>query len=79
MRNVDTRWNEHNIPSEKSNPSKHLNNNITHHFNWSVICNVVVENFTRKILEAYFVALLKPTLNDQNESDLLYFFKNGIT
>ena len=28
VRNMETRWNERNMPSEKLNPSKHLNNNI---------------------------------------------------
>ena len=79
VRNKETRWKEHNMPSKKSNPSKHLSRNITHHFSWSVISNVPVKKFTRKVLEAYFIALLKPTLNDQTESGLLHLFKNGIT
>ena len=79
IRNVEIRWNKHNMPSEKSNPSKHSNNNITHHFSWSVFCNPPVKMFTCKSLEAYFIMLLKPTLNDQIESDLLDLFKNGIT
>ena len=79
IRNVETRWNEHNISSEKPNPSNHLNSNITNHFSWSVICNAPVKKMTRKILEACFIALFNPTLNDQIESDLLHLFKNGIT
>ena len=79
IRNVETTWNEHNMPSEKSNPSKHLISNITHYFSWSVICNTPIKKLTCKILEAYFIALLKPTLNDQIESDLLHLFKNEIT
>ena len=78
-RNVETRLNKHNMPSEKLNPSNHLNSNITHLFSWSVICNTPVKKLIRKILETYFIALLKPTLNDQVESDLLHLFKNGIT
>ena len=70
IRHVETRWNEQKIPSEKSNPSKHMNSNITRHFSWSVIFNAPVKKLTRKILEVYFIALLKPTLNDQIESDL---------
>ena len=79
VRNVGTRWNIHNIPSEKSNPSKHLNSNITHHLSWSVICNAPAKKMTRKILEAYFITLSKPTLNDQIDSDLLHLFNDGIT
>ena len=30
--NVDTNWNKHNMPSEKLNPSKHLNSKMKHHF-----------------------------------------------
>ena len=56
----ETRWNEHYMPSEKWNPSKHLHNNITHHFNRSVIGNAPVKKLPRKILEVYFIALLKP-------------------
>ena len=45
--------------TEKSNLSKHLNSNITHNFSWSV------KNFSRKMLKAYFIVLLKPTTNDR--------------
>ena len=63
IRNVETRWNEQNMPSEKSSPFD-CNSDITHHFSRSVICKSGDKNFTRKILEAYFIGLLKPTLND---------------
>ena len=75
IRNVETRWNKYNMPSEKLNHSKHLNSSITRHFSWSVICNGLVKKLTRKILEPYVIALLKRTLNDQIESDLLHLFK----
>ena len=78
VRNVDSRWNKHNMQSEKLNPSKHLNSNITHHFSWSVICNAPVKKFTCKILEANFISLLKPTFTDQIEPDLFHLFKNEI-
>ena len=42
----ETRWNEHYMPSEKWNPS--------------VIGNAPVKKLPRKILEVYFIALLKP-------------------
>ena len=73
-RNVETRWNERNMPSVKSNPSKHLNSNITHHF-----FKVPVKKLTCETLDVYFITLLKPTLNDLIESDLLHLFENGIT
>ena len=79
IRNLESRWNQHNMSSEQSYPSKQLNGDITHHFSWSSICRTPVKNFKRKILQAFFITLLKPTLNDPIESDLLHLFKNGIT
>ena len=78
-RNVEIRWMEHNTPSDKSNPAKHLNDNIDHSFTWKVICNAPNRKPARKILEAYFIATMKPNLNDKIDSDLLRLFRNGIT
>ena len=39
IRNVEVRWNEHNNPIKKSNPSKHIKDNLDHAFNWSVLTN----------------------------------------
>ena len=30
---------EHNTLSDKSNPAKHLRDNIDHSFTWKIICN----------------------------------------
>ena len=79
IRNVKTRWKEHNTPSDKSNPSKHSNGYLDNTFTWSIICNVPTNKFKRKIVEAYFIAIIKPALNDQLDSDLLHLFRNGIT
>ena len=70
---------EHNTPSVKSNPAKHLSGNIDHSFIWKAICNAPNRKLARKILEAYFIATMKPSLNDQIDSDLLHLFRNGIT
>ena len=79
VKEVETRWSEQNMSSEKQNPSKYLNSNTIHHFSCSVIFSAPVRKLTGKTLEAYFIALLKPTLNDERESYLLHLFKNGIT
>ena len=79
VRNVETRWNEHNTPSGKSNSSKHINSLLDHIFTWSIICNAPTNKFKRKTIEAYFIAINKPTLNDQLDSNLLHLFRNGIT
>ena len=69
-RNVEIRWMEHNTPSNKSNPAKHLRDNIDHSFTWKVICNAPNRKLARKISEAYFIATMKPSLNDKIDSDL---------
>ena len=71
-----TRWMEHNTLSNKSNPAKHLRNNIGHSFTWKVICNAPNRKLTCKILEAYFVATMKRSLNDKIDSDLIHLFRN---
>ena len=78
-RNVEIRWMEHSTPSDKSNPAKHLRDNIDHSFTSKVICNAPNRKLARKILEAYFIATMKPSLNDKIDSDLLHLFRNGIT
>ena len=70
---------EHNTPSNKSNPANHLRDNIDHSFTWKVLCNAPNRKLARKILEAYFIATMKPSLNDKIDSDLLHLFRNGIT
>ena len=77
-RNVDIRWKEHNNPSHRSNPSKHLTNNIFHEFQWKTIKLAPKNNSKRKILEAFFISRYKPKLNNQVEMRQLLLFKNGI-
>ena len=79
IRNVETRWKEHNTPSDKLNPSKHINSHIDHISSWSIICNAPTKKFKRKIIEAYFIAIMKPTPYDQMDSDLLHPFRNATT
>ena len=78
-RNVEIRRMEHNTPNNKSNPTKHLRDNIYHSFTWKVICNAPNKKLACKILEAYFIATMKPSLYHQINSDLLHLFRNGIT
>ena len=78
-RNVEVRYSEHNHPSGKSEPSKHLHQNINHVFNWSVICSATKRDRTRKNLEAFYIALMRPNLNEQCDSNVLILLSNGIT
>ena len=77
--NVETRRKKRKTPSDKSNPSKHINSHLGHIFTWSIICNAPTNKFKWKIIEPYFIATIKPTLNNQLDSDLLHLFRNGIT
>ena len=70
---------EDNNPSNKLNPAKHLRDNIDHSFTWKVICNAPSRELMCKILDAYFIATIKPSLNDEVDSDLLHLFRSGIT
>ena len=47
----------------KSNPSKHIKDNLDHDFNWSVLANAPNNMFQRKVLEVYYIVLEKPTLS----------------
>ena len=78
-RNVEVRWGEHNNPTKVLNPSKHIKDNVDHVFHWLVIGRAPTNTFQLKVLEAYYIVLEIPTLNDQLEPDRLNLFRNGVT
>ena len=78
-RNVITRWNEHGNPKKDSEPAKHLFQNPDHVFQWNVLMSAPMNNRKRKILEAFFIAVKRPTLNEQKDSKKLTLFRNGVT
>ena len=78
-RNVETRWSEHNVPSEKSEPSKHLTKNVEHFFTWDIMCYASKNNNKRRILESYLISINCPRLNEQLECKKCHLFRNGIT
>ena len=78
-RNVEIRWAEHNNPSHNSEPAKHLTKNIDHGFYWKILCDASNNTSIRKNLEASFIALLRPALNEQIDFERLILFRNGIT
>ena len=77
-RNAEVRWNEHNKPTKTSELSKHLSN-INHYFTWAVISNAQKNAKARKNLEASYITLWKPDLNEQKEFKRLVLFGNGVT
>lgn len=56
---------------KESNQAKRIKNNVNHVFNWSLLDNAPKIMFQQKILEAYYIVIEKPTLNEQVESDRL--------
>ena len=79
MRNAETRWNEHNNPTNKSEPAIHLNKNIEHSFTWDILSIAPKNDRKRRILEAYYIGKIKPCLNEQVTSHTLNLFRNGVT
>ena len=78
-RSAEVRWNEHNKPTEFSEPSKHLQRNINHYFTWAVNSNAPKNAKTRKILEGSYIALWEPDLNEQKDFERIVLFRNGVT
>ena len=78
-RNVEIRWGEHDDPRKASEPAKHLYQNPSHRFSWSIIMNASKNARIRKNLEASWVALKKPSLNNQVDSKKLILFRHGVT
>ena len=48
IRNIEVCWHEHNIPINKSNPSKHIKNNLDHDFTWLVLANAPKNMFQKR-------------------------------
>ena len=74
-RDTTTCWSERNKPIHKSEPAQKIKNHIGHFFDWSILCNTPSNNQIRKNLEALFIGIMKPSLNEQTNFD---FFHNGI-
>ena len=78
-RNVEIRWEEHSDINKISEPSRYLKNNPTHAFTWKVLMTAPINDRARKNLEASFIALSRPSLNEQIDAKKLLLFRNGVT
>ena len=67
-RNVSVRYDEHNKPSNKSKPAAHLEQNNDHYFTWRILCNALSNTRICKNIEAFFIAIMRPSLNEQIDS-----------
>ena len=54
-----------------SEPSRYLKSNPVHAFTWKVIVTAPINDHMRKNLEPSFVALSRPSLNEQNSRNSL--------
>ena len=80
VRSTRLRWNKHGNGTDKNfECAKHLNDNDSHEFKWSILSLAPKVSFKRKLLEVYFIKALNPILNNQLNSDILTLFKNGVT
>ena len=79
IRNVDIRGKEHEDITKEPEPAKHLRENLNHKFKWETLFQAPKNYRQRKNLEASFIAIMGPTLNNQLNTKKLYLFRNGIT
>ena len=64
-RNIEIRWNKLNNLTKRLGLSRHLRRNINHYFTWVSISNAPRNTKNRKNLEASYITLWKPYLNEQ--------------
>ena len=77
--NTATGWSEHHNPTHKSEAAQHTKNHIGYLLDWSILFNTPSNSQIRKNLEALFLGIKKPSLNEQTNFDHLTLFRNDIT
>ena len=60
----------------KAQVGDHLFVNPDHNITWQIIAKTPAQTFKRKILEAFYIRKLKPTLNSQNDIKITHLFRN---
>ena len=63
-RNSEVHCKEHEILAGKPESAKHFIENTSHQFTWKVLSIASSHFCRRKILEAFFIVLRRPALND---------------
>ena len=63
-RNATTDIDKRKQPDGKSETSKHLKNNLLHKFDRTILLRAFSHRLKRKIIEAYLIKQLNPSLND---------------
>ena len=70
------RWSEHSNSTEKTEPARHFSSKISHSFVWEILMSAPKGKGIRKNLEAFFIAVQKPSLNKHLKSNVLHLFRN---
>ena len=78
-RNWEDRWNEHCFFKKSSEVGDHLLVNLDHNITWKIIAKAPAQTFKQKLLEAFYIRKLKPTLNSQKDIKITHLFRYGIT
>ena len=65
MRNVGIRWNEHEDFHKEPESTKHLRENLNEKLKWETLLQAPKKYWQRKNLEASFIAIMGPTMNNQ--------------
>ena len=64
IRNDKIRWSEHESEIDKNSECfKHLHKHLSHGFHWLVLSIASRIAFKQKLLEAYFIIIMVPSLN----------------
>ena len=71
IHNTLIRWKEHNDPNKESEPPKQLKNSFDYVFSCVNLFKASQNYKVRRYLEASYIALLKPTLNEQKYFEIL--------
>ena len=53
--------------------------NKDHKFTWRILYNASSNARTRMNIEAFFIAIMRPSLNEQIDLDALILFRNDVT
>ena len=72
--NVEIQCEEHSDINKISEPSRHLKSNPTHEFTWKVLLTAPINDHVGENLEASFIALSRPSLNEQIDAKKLLQF-----
>ena len=80
VRNVVSRYTEHEDQNKQTEPGKYLKYFPDHQFEWKVLTRALKYTRKRKIIEAFLIKSINPSLNEQLGTELLVVpFRNGVT